>query len=57
MFDSNKPSLLKVISNKGVVHISQSAFDNTFHGLEQKWLMLRVYILHTLQQNQKANVV
>lgn len=47
---SNKPSLLKVIPNKRVVHISQSSLDYTFHGLDQKRLVLSVYVLNPLKQ-------
>ena len=50
MSDSNRPPLLIVIPNKWVVHISQSPLDNAFHGLEQKWLVLGINILDTLQQ-------
>jgi len=51
IFISNKPSLLIVISNKWVVHISQPSLDNAFHDLKQKWLMLGVNILNTLLKN------
>jgi hypothetical protein len=37
-----------VITNKWIVHISQSPLDYAFHSLEQKRLMLDVYIFNPL---------
>lgn len=42
------PSLLKMISNKGVIHITQSPSGYALHRLKQKWLMLSVHILNPL---------
>jgi len=56
IFISNKPSLLIVISNKWVVHISQPSLDNAFHDLKQKWLMLGVNILNTLLKNSEWKI-
>jgi hypothetical protein len=42
-----------VIPKKWVIHIFQPPFDDAFHDLEQKRLVLGVNILNTLQQNSK----
>lgn len=46
------PSLLKVISNKWIINISETPFIDAFHGLKKKWLVLGVHILYTLWQGQ-----
>lgn len=47
---TDTPALLEVVSNKWIIHISQSALYDALHGLEQKRLVLRIYILHPLKQ-------
>ena len=55
MFNRSWPSLLIVIPNKWVVHISQAPLNNAFHSLEKKWLVLGVDILNTLHQKPEMN--
>ena len=39
-----------MVANKWIVRISQSTFNNTFHSLEEKRLVLGVDILNSLQR-------
>lgn len=51
----DKPALLKVISDKWIVHIFKPPLCDVFHGLEQKRLVLSIHILNSLHKTQQSN--